>query len=177
MSDNAIATAAKRLELVINTLLALAIIGFGLFWFHSDGFSGNVFTCGALELKAGAVDDCDGLLTPSAAANDGNYDSLDLPLGTSYSVATGRTFLLAGVSLTVGSTTTTVQFGYGDTHVEDSGPAPTNAVTLGVIQYPASAGLVVTSITGEVPAGKFPWVLVTGPATWPSRVTLYGVQR
>lgn len=159
-------------------VLALAIIFFGLFWFHTDGFSGNVFTCGgALEFKAAAINTCDGLITPSTSPGGGNYDSVDLPLGTSYEVAARRTFLLAGVAVTIGATSTTLQFGYGDTHVENSVAAPASDVVLGEVQYPANAGLVLTSITGEVPAGKFPWARITGPSAWPSRVTLYGAER
>ena len=144
-------------------VILLAIAAFALAFLFTNAFTGR-------------ASDVISLVTASEAVAGGSYDSVDSPVGTTYIAAGPLRF--TSISLTADSATSTaVEFGYGTTHVEASTSTPASAVTLGAFTLPADSGLVTILLEVEVPGGRYPWVRVSGPATWPGRVTLLGVQR
>ena len=151
--------ADKSLGTVVCIILIVAIS----IWFIADGWG-----LGGTDLH---------LINATSAPADGDYDSLDAPLGTTYQVTTGRTLELSSMALTAStSTDIVVTFGYGDVHVESTSTAPTGAVTLAIFTIPAAAGLERLPLNGEIPSAKYPWVQIAG-AAWPSQVLVDGVER
>lgn len=132
---------------------------------------------GTITVATRDLGDIRTLISPSATSTDGAYDSMDSPLGSSYSVPSGRSLLLGALAVTADATSTiTVTIGYGDTHVEASTSTPAGAVTLAEYVLPAAAGHERMPLTGAIPAGGHPWVQISGTA-WPGRVVITGVER
>lgn len=157
--------------------IGLLCILFAVLWWRTDAFGGTKVDVGSATISASDQAAVRQPISATSGATGGRYDSLDHPLGTDYVVTAARTFWVYGIVTSSDAAAITVTYGYGDTHVENSAAAPTNAVTLGEFYLPAGGGLERVPVTVSVPAGKYPWAQVTGPANWPSRVTMVGVER
>ncbi len=152
------------------------IIAFVIIYAVTGGFFSSSITVavGSMTVEFPTVVNVQQPLTATTTITDGNYDSFDEPLGTSFTASSTEAFMIGGFSLTSSATDIQVDYGYGDTHVENSVSAPTNAVTLGSFVIPSGAGLERVPVFVKIPVDKHPFVRITGD-TSNGHITIIGV--
>lgn len=159
-----------------DTWVPILFVAFVIVFIVTGGFFSTTkqVEVGSLTVSFQDEVNVDQPLTATTTITDGNFDSFDLPLGTSFVVDSSSQFVIGGFSLTSSTTEIRVDFGYGDTHVENSVSAPTNAVTLGSFVIIPASGLERVPVLVKVPAGKNPFVRVVGDAS-NGHITAIGV--
>jgi len=162
----------------LGTAIAFAIIAFVIVVAFTGGFGRFVKNT---QVAAGSMtlNTTDGIeafqpLTATTTITDGNFDSFDFPLGTTFAGDSVQEFVIGGFSLTSSTTEIRVDFGYGDAHVENSVSAPTLAVIQGSFVIPAGAGLERVPVIVKIPIDKHPFVRVVGDAS-NGHITMIGV--
>jgi len=159
----------------VGIVLAFGIIGFVLLFAVTDGFMAD----GSLELGSMTTTynsrlEVVSAFTASTTVTDGYYDSFDSPGGTSYAVGSSRQFVVSEILANPAAADIRIDYGYGDTHVENSASAPTNAVFVGSVIIETGSGLNEIGIFMKVPSGKYPFVRQSG-ASSVGHVTMLGV--
>lgn len=104
--------------------------------------------------------------TDAAGVTDGRYDTLQAPAGTDYQVPAGQTLITSSIDVGAGAAGVIVEAGYGDDAVNNSAAAPTTSVSLYEQTLGIAGGLAELNTYLEIPAGKFPWLRVTGAGAW-----------
>ena len=134
---------------------------------HGQGFP-RWYTVGAAEVEDPTL--IKALVGTAAEITGARYDSFDSPRGTSYSVTAGKTLYISKVQGTVTvaeGSTSTIQIGYGDDHVENSAGAPTTAVAVwNTTAFFRGPQLIDIDVWIPIPAGKFPYVVAAGTHTF-----------
>jgi len=162
---------------VIFGILAFAVIWVGdIRGGQIPGRTGLVFDLGSITLDlADAQTRINVMVNPTAALMVDNYDSFDSPLGTDFIVAAGMEFHITAADLPHDNPRALFSIGYGDTHVEDSAAAPTNAVILyrTTIDDQSEHFFPLHMV---IPAGKHPFLLFeSGTSTLDGAGTFWGV--
>lgn len=152
------------------------IIAFVIIYAVTGGFFSSSITVavGSMTVEFPRLVDVEQPVTATTTITDGNYDSFDEPLGTSFTASATKQFMVGGFSVTSPATDIQVDYGFGDTHVENSVLAPTNAVTLGSFVIPSGAGLERVPVFVRIPVGKHPFVRILGDAS-NGHITIIGV--
>lgn len=99
----------------------------------TNQFQGHVsVTLGSAEIPLNRQLDIRSLVNRTESASNGNYDSLDFPRGTTFTVPPGKTLVItSGCAVNVGAAIgSQTEIGYGDDAVADSAAPPTNFVVL-----------------------------------------------
>lgn len=152
------------------------IIAFVIVYAVTNGFFASSITVavGSMTVEFPATVNVEQPLTATTTITDGNYDSFDNPLGTSFTASATFEFIVGGFSVTSSATDIQIDYGFADTHVENSVSAPTNAVTIGSFVIPAGAGLERVPVLVTIPVGKHPFVRIAGDAS-NGHITMIGV--
>ena len=159
----------------VGIVLSLLIIFFVAVWAQTRGLAGSTSVdVGSMTLSYRKTIEVQQPLTATTTITDGRFDSFDLPLGTSFIASATREFIIGGFTVNSSATDIRIDYGFGDTHVENSVGAPTNAVTQGSFVIQASAGLERVPVFVKVPVGKIPFVRVVGDAS-NGHITIIGV--
>ena len=141
----------------------------------TDGFHNTtIVEAGSMSIPFTGIIDVETALTASTTITDGNYDSFDSPLGTSFVGDSVKEFTVGGFSLTSSTTDIRIDYGFGTSHVENSVSAPTDDVIVGSFVIPASSGLERVPVFWKVPVNAHPFVRVVGSDS-NGHVTLIGV--
>lgn len=156
--------------------ISFVIIAFVIVYAVTNGFFSSSITvaAGSMTIEFPSIVNVQQPLTATTTITDGNYDSFDEPLGTSFTASSTKEFIIGGLSVTASATDLQVDYGFGDSHVENSVSAPTNAVTLGSFVIPAGAGLERVPVFVKIPVDKHPFVRVQGD-TSNGHITIIGV--
>ncbi len=115
-----------------------------------------------------------GICTLGATLGANVYQTLGFPFGTGYAVTAGKTLYITEVFFHNDAGARQIYFGYGDTDVDDSVAAPTNAVQIGGNLAILTANVVYKhDVFIPVPATKYPFFWATGSNAY---VTALGVE-
>ncbi len=145
---------------LIGIVLALVFIAADVL---TDGFSkSTVVEAGSMTIPFSGVIDVETALTASTTITDGNYDSFDLPLGTSFVGDPLLEFVIGGFSLTSSTSDIRIDYGFGTSHVENSVSAPSGLVIVGSFVIPAGAGLERVPVLWKLPIASHPFVRIVG---------------
>ena len=127
----------------------------------------GTITLGSAEIPSSARARIVALIaTDAGGITDGNYDTLQSPVGTNYAVPAAVTLFITGLTVGAGAAGVVVELGYGDDAVNDSASAPSAAVVLYEQTLGAAQALAELDVFGQVPAGKLPYMRVTGAGAW-----------
>ncbi len=158
--------------------IAFTIISFVILVAFTGGFGRFVKNT---QVNAGSMtlNTTDGIqafqpITATTTITDGNFDSFDFPLGTTFAGDPVQEFVIGGFSLTSSTTEIRVDFGYADSHVENSVSAPTLAVIQGSFVILPGSGLERVPVLVKIPIDKHPFVRVVGDAS-NGHITIIGV--
>lgn len=164
----------------LGIITALVIIAVLILWGATDGFRPDTITIGSVELSGQRSGDVVTLIQATSFESlvVNNFDSMDSPRGTSYQVPAGKTLYVYLINWTPNASSTTLWFGYGDNHVENSTTTPTNAVALFTSTGQVSGEPINASTLLAVPEGKYPAITFQdGAGAAPSGVMAYGLER
>lgn len=155
-------------RLLLIPLAVVIILGTMAYWILEPatpvvGYHGGI-SSGAQVNRVADPADVITLVSATSTTASGNYASLDAPRGTTFSATGGRIFL-AAIFFPAATSTVEVEVGYGNARVANSAAAPAGAVTLAHLVATQADGLQEAPMWAEVPAGKIPWVRLTG-SSW-----------
>jgi hypothetical protein len=141
-------------------LAASTILLLGLFWLQ-------VGRVGSYSAGASLTTDRSGtlqLVNSASVITDGNYDTFESPRGTDFQVPTGQTLTIAAwlAGLQTTGADAALEIGHGSTAVSNSASPPTDPIIVFSIPYRTSGGLNGQPLLAEIPAGRYPFVRVTG---------------
>ena len=122
------------------------------------------------RLDAGNPNAMAALVNSQDTLTAARFDSFESPRGTDYQVPANTTLYITevvGRPNDAASTTEIVRIGYGDTAVNNSTAAPTNALVVCAYTLESSDGPALpVGLFCPIPAGKFPFIQPSGAGNY-----------
>ncbi len=115
---------------------------------------GKIYSAGSI-----AVDTLDTGISLCAIASNGNYTTFEKPVGTPHQVPAGELLTIGLVIFSSAIARGSIEIGYGDSTVDDSGTPPTNYVSL-VKELPVQTADAINEVKAfiKIPSEKYPCI-------------------